>query len=165
MIASLYNDAQPVSPPPSDNVQAETDCTPGQPSLSSWSLPEEDDTKDTTPDHHPDEYIDPDPLPRPNVNLKDMTHHPFANSTQKLAPTSALGRVASQGNIDGEQQLFDVEFRDFQPAATAETGLPSPVHLRAADSDSDDTAIAKSAVPTGKMPRQPEGVLALNRLQ
>lgn len=155
MIASLYNDAQPVSPPPSDNVQAETDCTPGQPSLSSWSLPEEDDTKDTTPDHHPDEYIDPDPLPRPNVNLKDMTHHPFANSTQKLAPTSALGRVASQGNIDGEQQLFDVEFDDFQPAGTAPTGLPNPVRLRPADSDSDDTAIPMPAAPTSKMPASP----------
>ncbi|KAK4494332.1 hypothetical protein PRZ48_014630 [Zasmidium cellare] len=146
MNASMSNDAQPISPPPSDNFQPESDITPGQQSSSSWSLADEDDTKDTTPDH-PDEFIDP--VGPPGSNLQDMAHHPFANSTQKLAPGSPFTRVSSQGNIDGGQQLVDVSFEDEPDHDGLE--LPAGAHSQSLGSDSDDTATAE--LPA--LPRQP----------
>lgn len=150
MLSHLYNDAQPVSPPPSDNIQPESDTPPGQQSSSSWSLAEDNGTNGTTPDH-PDEFIDP--YGPPENPLQDMAHHPFANSTQKLAPTSPVNRVSSQGNVDGEQQLVDLssdEFGDLQHVDADGLHLPSPPHLQSLDSDSDDTAVATPADPVSK---------------
>ncbi|KAF2166068.1 hypothetical protein M409DRAFT_23796 [Zasmidium cellare ATCC 36951] len=145
MDASMYNDAQPISPPPSDNFQPDSDSTPGQQSSSSWSLAD-DDPKDTTP-NHPDEYIDPEGPP--GSDLENMSRNPFANSTQKLAPSSPFTRVSSQGNIDGGQQLVDVSFEDDPDADGLE--LHAATHSQSVGSDSDDTAIATIPAP----PHQP----------
>lgn len=140
MYASMHNDAQPISPPPSDNVQAESDSTPGQDISSSWSLADRDDT---TPDH-PDEYIDP--IGPPESTLEDMANHPFASNTQKLAPGSPFSRMSSQGNIDGGQQLVNVSMDEDADAHGLE--LPAGPHSKSSGSNSDDTAIAAP-------PRQP----------
>lgn len=142
----LFNEGQPISPPPSDNTKADSDSTPEQQSSSSWSLAD-DDTQSSTP-VHPDEYIDD--IGPPGIALRDMSHHPFANSTQKLAPTSPFSRasrVSSQGNIDGEEQLIDFSVEDsggFQHAGAQTFDLPS-LRSQSPDSDSDDTAVATPA--------------------
>lgn len=50
-----------------------------------------DDTGNTTPDRHPDEASDPDPLRRSSFagSLGGIVNHPFANSTQKFSPISS----------------------------------------------------------------------------
>lgn len=108
--------AQTASPPRSDILETNSLATPAR-SISSYSFNAPDDTGTTTPatpDRHPDEASDPDPLHRP----KSMVNHPFANSTQKFSPPpsyTSLPQLARDATVDGEQhpEMADTNMDDY----------------------------------------------------
>ncbi|CAK3930074.1 Threonine aspartase 1 [Lecanosticta acicola] len=107
MSAAVFNDAQPVSPPPVDTRDQDSSSSLGHPS-SMWSVPVARGSRDTTPEkRHPDEYIDPsgDPF---LTSGQSAERNPFSNSAQHLTPTRAFTRVQSQTSVDGGQHRGDL---------------------------------------------------------
>lgn len=113
MTASCYNDAQPISPPPTssrddgDDSSSNTDRSKS----ATWGTPTSHATRESTPEDHPDQYTDPF---GPPGRAEQMTRHPFANSTQKLSPRGRLPpSFQPRGNADGGQILPDFPMRGF----------------------------------------------------
>lgn len=111
MYAAVFNDAQPVSPPPPD--MKDHDDSSSQDHSSSWSVPLRNSSRDTTPDkYRPKDYTDPsgDPF---ITSSQALAHHPFQNSTQQLAPPRTYARIPSQTSVDGGQQNDDSPFSSY----------------------------------------------------
>ena len=154
MKAALRNEAQPVSPPPSDDIYVPDSSSSPSKSMSSASM-DISDISEITPDSPPNEYIDPIGPP----GMYDYaSRNPFANSTQKMSAVSQLGMLGSHrgsdgGLLDHEQHYSDTEFSDFAPQ-----NHPSMVYMRqpahhnmfsdgSSGSDSDDTTINMNRSP------------------
>lgn len=112
---ALAYGAQTASPPRSDHLDANSVVTPAR-SNSDYSTKNAADTGNTTPDRHPDEASDPEPLSRIN-SLRAMVNHPFVNSTQVSPPRSSISlpKLASDAmDDDGQaQEESDTTMEDF----------------------------------------------------
>ena len=147
MLTGVWNEAQPASPPVSDHREADTAPFIGQPPSSrsaqgpTWS-------REITPDH-PNEFIDPY---SPPGAIKNMAHHPFANSTQKITPPTSVATMPSHGPTNGGihypaeddfemADLSDLEEPDKDPLSM--TSLPSRVLKETpVESDANSTSTA-----------------------
>ncbi|USW56809.1 Putative peptidase T2, asparaginase 2, nucleophile aminohydrolase [Septoria linicola] len=143
MMESLYNDAQPVSPPPSDIRQDESSSSTG-PSTSNASFNDSTRTPNTTPedlDSHPDVYSDPH---GPPVSLQNMANHPFANSSSKLTPGRSP-RASTHDSFDmldedhGMSEYTTFSDDDAQALLSGVTSVSRLQHS-SVEEDSDDTA-------------------------
>ncbi|EME41054.1 hypothetical protein DOTSEDRAFT_56097 [Dothistroma septosporum NZE10] len=114
MSASCYNDAQPISPPPTSSHDDgdESSSNTGRSKSATRGTPLSHTSRDTTPDDHPDQYTDPF---GPPVLAEQMTRHPFANSMHRLPPRGRLPpSFEPHGNADGGQISPDVPLRDYK---------------------------------------------------
>lgn len=147
MRAGLSNEAQPISPPPSDDREPASDDSSLSPSRlgSSLSMPDMDDTSDTTPDPS-DECIDPY---GPPGLLNNTSKNPFANSTQKMPSPTSMGLLGSHRFSDGgslahHQYESDMDLSDMIDSEN--DALPTVRHTAWQDgsssSDSDSTTVA-----------------------
>lgn len=156
--------AQTASPPRSDRLETGSIATPAR-SSSGYSTKHFDDTGNTTPDRHPDEASDPDPLKRPSIagSLRGMANHPFANSTQKFSPPpsyTSLPKLASDATDGGGthhdeldtnmEDFYDDYVRSSPPPQTG--GLPT-VHVSHEASMVDGTDGHSNTVPTASSVR------------
>lgn len=97
MAEALVNDAQPVSPPASDDRKAlEHSSSPSRAS-SAVSIPQAYSTNMTTPDLD-ESYTDPLGPPGP---LLRPSNHPFTNSSQSVAEANMFDAAGSFSNKDG----------------------------------------------------------------
>ena len=113
MKAGVWNEAQPISPPPSDKIHARDRSSSPSQSASLNSMEASDDTRHTTPDS-PQSYIDPY---GPPGMLDSSSTNPFANSTQKMPTPHTLGLVGSHSSSDGgvmsqRQSRSDIDLSD-----------------------------------------------------
>ena len=150
MRAGVWNEAQPISPPPSDNREPQGSSSPSRTqSSTSIYIPDGDDTHQTTPDSS-DEGIDPY---GPPGMLSNMSRNPFANSTQKMPIESSPGLLGSQSGTDGglatqrqygsEMDLSDMGEPDQAPLAhKRQSPQFQSWHDGSSGSDSDSTTIA-----------------------
>ena len=144
LMESLYNDAQPMSPPPSE-LREESTSSRG-PSMSSVSFIDAAGTPNTTPedsDSHPDMYSDPH---GPSIPLQNMAKHHHANGSTKLVPLRAP-RASTHDGFDSLEEERETEgYTEFEEDEGQEllmpqlrSSLPDAQHMSYA-SDSDDTA-------------------------
>ncbi|KXT03185.1 hypothetical protein AC578_4765 [Pseudocercospora eumusae] len=162
---ALYNEAQPMSPPPTDFPEAESSSSKGPSTSSAVSTqdPFKDDTGLTTPefdaDSHPDVFSDPAGPPYGN-----MANHPFANSSSKLSPTGLSGSVRS--NKDGGHTSLedDAAERDyFASLDEKHESLPrtsakfeaSKTDDTLSSLDSDETEVLSPSTPQASSPSPP----------
>lgn len=154
--------AQMASPPRSDHLDSTSIATPAR-SGSGYSTKNLEDTGNTTPDRHPDEATDPDPLLRPSIagSQCGMANSPFSNSTQKFSPPTShtslpkLANDATDGGGQQDQQL-DLTMEEFyddlmQSSPVRETTDIEPDHEpdQASMADSKDGNSNMYAVPPG----------------
>ncbi|KAK3714953.1 hypothetical protein LTR37_007443 [Vermiconidia calcicola] len=143
--AGVYNEGQPLSPPPSDNREAQDDnsSSPSH-SNSSTSIHKTHSTGGTTPDLG--EYIDPY---GPPGMLSNASMSPFSNSTQKMSPHHAMAQRSSDGSFMNLSHFgSDIECSqtgEQDQAPLTHTHQRSPVVTwsdGSSGSDSDSTTIA-----------------------
>lgn len=119
MRSALSNEAQPVSPPPSD-LRDPPDDSSTTPHSNTSAMPGRS-SNSTTPDHH-QEAMDPFGPPAFYIN---PSANPFSNSTQKMpnASTNMLGsnRNSDGGFLDDEWYGPELDFSDL--------GDPEPHHM------------------------------------
>ncbi|KAK4543493.1 hypothetical protein LTR36_005387 [Oleoguttula mirabilis] len=97
MMAGMWNEAQPVSPPPSDDKQ-EMDLDSAPPSCTNSSLSmRDDDTSETTPDATEESF---DPYGPPGM-LAGTSKNPFAKTTEEVVPAGSSRDSAQPGRADG----------------------------------------------------------------
>ena len=92
MLDPMWNEGQPISPPPSDIIP---DMRTSPPSSRTMSPIRHEGSN--TPDPHI-EYIDPY---GPPGMLDSMSRNPFANSTQKIPSSHSLAYMESHAGSDG----------------------------------------------------------------
>lgn len=142
LIESLYNDAQPISPPPAD-LREESLSSRG-PSTSSMSFSEAAGTPDTTPDDsdsHPDTYSDPQ---GPPVSFKNLVKRPLTHGSQKPVATHSHRASMHDGfGILDDENVMDVytEYGEGEGQVLPSSHRPRSDSRRLSSaSDSDDTA-------------------------
>jgi taspase, threonine aspartase, 1 len=101
MMAGVWNEAQPVSPPPSDNrLRLGESSTPPSNTGSSLNIANMQRGSSLTPDHVEDDSEESfDPFGPPGM-LEHTSTNPFANSTQTLTPMKS-GHFANRVGADG----------------------------------------------------------------
>lgn len=120
MMTGMWNEAQPISPPPSDDRQdMEDDSTPPSHTSSSLSM-KYVGTGNTTPDG--EESFDPF---GPPGMITDPSKNPFLNSTEKVMPSGSSRDFGQPGRADGgiflhrqygsEMDLSDIAEPDCDP--------------------------------------------------
>lgn len=107
----LFNEAQPLSPPPSDDREvAQYSSSPSRVS-SATSMVDHFDTASTTPDHG-EEYTDPYGPPTYSrshgqpPSLTRSSANPFMNSSQSVVETDSLEHRGGSGTRDGSRSLY-----------------------------------------------------------
>lgn len=155
MMAGMWNESQPLSPPASDDREEGHDSVhSSQPShtASSASMQISDDSSDTTPDA-PEEYFDPD---GPPGMLDEASRNPFLNSTDKMTSLGSSTDMRHQGHADGglllhhqygsEVDLSELGEADYAPLSRLRQSSHRTVWGDGSSgSDSDSTAMANSS--------------------
>ena len=155
MRAGVWNEGQPISPPPSDNRDvAEEDRSSSSlrdssVSVSRTSMIDANDSSDTSPDPS-DECLD---LSGPPGTLIGASRNPFANSTQRLPTPSGLPRShtytdggwTNQRQFEDEMDMSDIFECNLAPAYTH--SCAPKWHDGSSSSDSDLTTIALGPHP------------------
>ena len=104
MKSSVWNEAQPISPPPSDNIHDHDDSSFASNRDSYVSMDISEGSSNTTPDHQ-DEAIDPDGPPAWNGNA---SYNPFVNMTPKVRNASTEGLPGSKiGSNMGSEEYYE----------------------------------------------------------
>jgi len=150
MRAGVWNEAQPISPPPSDDpIRDDRSTSPAR--SSSFTSMQLSATSNTTPDSvHENEYTDPY---GPPGLLTDASKNPFANSTQQLRSPLQAHVYSSRGGSDGGMMLDEDEECQFVMSDIRDDDhslvlRPRSLESRStqrdgsSDSDSDTTTIA-----------------------
>lgn len=155
--ASVWNEAQPASPPPSDEIEQREDSISSRQSRSSNSfmtMDTSENSSNTTPDSR-DEYSDPY---GPPGYLSNASKNPFSNSTQKMPTPPTSGMLHSHRGSDGvytheQQQNANMDFDDDNESDTP-TYVEAPLSMKhvgrgsgSSGTDSDATTIAHKAHP------------------
>ena len=111
MSQGLFNEAQPLSPPPSDDREtAQYSSSPSRVS-STTSVVDQFDTASTTPDHG-EEYTDPYGPPTharsygPPPSLARSSANPFMNSTQSVVETDSIEHRGGSSTRDGSRSMY-----------------------------------------------------------
>jgi taspase (threonine aspartase 1) len=149
MKAGVWNEAQPISPPPPDDVDIRDDSFLQSRGNSSLSMNTSESSSNITQDSR-DAYIDPY---GPPSLLGNASKNPFSNSTQKMPtpPTSGmLGslRGSDGGHLNQQQRQWDADLSDSDEQDMVQ--LMGHRHLKqsivgkdgSSGSDSDATTVA-----------------------
>ena len=156
MRAALTNEAQPMSPPPSDMREPMDDSTSPARSDASFSLPMIDDSGDTTPDFHV-EYTDPVGPP----GLYTGTRSPHMYSTRQSVPQCQrlveFHKSSDGGLLDEYPPASDVPVLHGLEHVSSPIGeMPSSLRLWGDDDssafDSDSTTVKMQTPPRANRP-------------
>ena len=168
MISSVWNEAQPISPPPSDNIDTREDLSLQSHRNSYVSMDVSESSSNSTPDSR-DECIDPFGPPGLYGNA---SQNPFSNSTQSMPISGVLG---SQRGSDGryvhyqpQQSNEDISDSDEQDTiqlmSLPQSGQRRVGHDGSSGSDSDATTVARQQYPRSSSPFHSDGGASDNSL-
>lgn len=160
MRASVWNEAQPISPPPPDTKELDEASSSSPSKTTSSRSMELSDETDFTSSDRPEEYMDPY---GPPGMLENASKNPFNNSTQKMLAPMALGRggdgrsLFSSPDSDLDMDLPDVARSYKQAVSVGPTARRNVWQDGSSDSDSDSTTLGITIAESNTKPRELHG--------